>query len=241
MYYIFEGTNKNPSGNPVAIGSISVNADIISLTIPLSTIEDDGNMAIAGFGGHFDAGAGGPTSIDYIPDVGHGTIGVNPFSDLPWLSLSSMEGSLNSGEADTIEVTFDTNGLEKNQTYNGFIVVTTNVAGNEFVTIPVSLFTGPPVSVDEEELVPIGFELMQNYPNPFNPSTLIKYSIPKNSFVKLSVYNLIGEEVSLLVNEEVGAGFHEITFNAANLSSGIYFYRLQVGNTIQIKKMVLLK
>ncbi|MCH7964009.1 MAG: choice-of-anchor B family protein [Bacteroidetes bacterium] len=241
MYYIFEGTNKNPSGNPVAIGSISVNADIISLTIPLSSIEDDGNMAIAGFGGHFDAGAGGPTSIDYIPDVGHGTIGVNPFSDLPWLSLSSMEGSLNSGEADTIEVTFDTNGLEKNQTYNGFIAVTTNVAGNEFVTIPVSLFTGPPVSVDEEELVPIGFELMQNYPNPFNPSTIIKYSVPENGFVKLSVYNLVGEEVSVLVNQEVDAGFYEVTFNAANLSSGIYFYRLQAGNTIQIKKMVLLK
>jgi len=82
---------------------------------------------------------------------------------------------------------------------------------------------------------------MQNYPNPFNPSTLIKYSVPENGFVKLSVYNLIGEEVSLLVNEEVDAGFYEVTFNAVNLPSGIYFYRLQAGNIIQLKKMVLLK
>jgi len=193
----------------------------------------------------------GPTSLDYIPDVGHGTIGVNPISDLPWLSLSSMEGSLNSGEADTIEVTFDTNGLEKNQTYNGFIVVTTNVTGNEFVTIPVSLFTGPPVSVDEDEINPIGFELMQNYPNPFNPNTIITYSVPVKSFVNITVYNIIGKEVVTLVDEEKPAGIYEIEFSAAggsssgkdiySLPSGVYIYRLTAGSFTNSKKMVLLK
>jgi len=69
----------------------------------------------------------------------------------------------------------------------------------------------------------------------------IKYSVPESGFVKLSVYNLIGEEVTVLVNKEVGAGFYEATFNAANLPSGTYFYRLQAGNTVQLKKMVLLK
>ena len=88
---------------------------------------------------------------------------------------------------------------------------------------------------------PLTFALDQNYPNPFNPSTLIKYSVPENGFVKLSVYNLIGEEVSVLVNETVDAGFYEVTFNAANLPSGTYFYRLQAGNTVQVKKMILLK
>ena len=69
----------------------------------------------------------------------------------------------------------------------------------------------------------------------------IKYSVPENGFVKLSVYNLVGEEFSVLVNQEVAAGFYEVTFNAANLPSGTYFYRLQAGNTVQVKKMVLLK
>ena len=82
----------------------------------------------------------------------------------------------------------------------------------------------------------------QNYPNPFNPSTLIKYSVPENGFVKLSVYNLIGEEVSVLVNETVDAGFYEVTFSAiGGLPSGTYFYRLQAGNFVETKKMVLMK
>jgi len=88
---------------------------------------------------------------------------------------------------------------------------------------------------------PLTFALEQNYPNPFNPSTNIKYSLPENGFVKLSVYNLVGEEVSVLVNGMVDAGFYEVTFNAANLPSGTYFYRLQTGNTVQAKKMVLMK
>ena len=88
---------------------------------------------------------------------------------------------------------------------------------------------------------PLTFALEQNYPNPFNPSTNIKYSVPENGFVKLSIYNLVGEEVSVLVNGQVEAGFYEVTFNAANLPSGAYFYRLQAGNSVQIKKMTLLK
>jgi Tol biopolymer transport system component len=84
-----------------------------------------------------------------------------------------------------------------------------------------------PTAIDEfDGELPTTFSLLQNYPNPFNPSTLIKYSVPENSFVKLSVYNLIGEEVSVLVNKEVDAGFYEVEFNAANLPSGTYFYRL---------------
>jgi len=89
--------------------------------------------------------------------------------------------------------------------------------------------------------IPKKFELAQNYPNPFNPSTIIKYSVPENGFVRLSVYNLIGEEVSILVNEMIDAGFYEVTFNAAGLPSAIYFYRLQAGSFVETKKMVLMK
>ena len=95
--------------------------------------------------------------------------------------------------------------------------------------------------VEIEVTGPLTFSLEQNYPNPFNPSTKIKYSVPEDGNVKLSVYNLVGEEVSVLVDERVNTGFYEVSFNAANLPSGTYFYRLQTGNSIQTKKMVLMK
>jgi hypothetical protein len=98
---------------------------------------------------------------------------------------------------------------------------------------------------------PLEFELSQNYPNPFNPSTKIKFSVPVTSNVKLSVFNILGEEVQILVNETKEAGIHTINFsaiggsafggNAYTLPSGIYFYKLETRNFIQVKKMSLLK
>jgi len=85
------------------------------------------------------------------------------------------------------------------------------------------------------------FKLFQNYPNPFNPGTNIKYSVPENGFIKLAVYNLIGEEVNVLVNGQVNAGFYEIEFDAALLLSGIYFYQLRASSFVETKKMVLMK
>ncbi len=88
---------------------------------------------------------------------------------------------------------------------------------------------------------PLTFSLEQNYPNPFNPFTIIKYSVPENGFVKLSVYNLTGEEVNVLVNGQVNTGFYEIEFDATSLPSGIYFYIIQAGSFVETKKMVLMK
>ncbi|MBN1397336.1 MAG: T9SS type A sorting domain-containing protein [Bacteroidetes bacterium] len=85
------------------------------------------------------------------------------------------------------------------------------------------------------------YRLKQNYPNPFNPSTKITYSVPTTSKVRLTVYNILGMEVAELVNGVRAAGTHEATFSGHNLASGVYFYRLQAGNIIQTKKMLLLK
>ncbi len=99
---------------------------------------------------------------------------------------------------------------------------------------------------DEPSLVS-GFILEQNYPNPFNPSTKIKFTIPvtlsevEGSLVTLKVYDVLGNEVTTLVNEELSAGEYELDFNATNLTSGIYFYRLKSEDFIQTKKMILLK
>jgi hypothetical protein len=89
---------------------------------------------------------------------------------------------------------------------------------------------------------PTRFELSQNFPNPFNPSTEIKYSIPVNAYVTITVYNLLGEEVSRLINNEFKTtGYYSIQFNGANFASGVYFYRIEAGNYISTKKMVLIK
>ncbi len=88
---------------------------------------------------------------------------------------------------------------------------------------------------------PVTYSLNQNYPNPFNPTTIISYSIPKAGFVTLKIYNILGQEVTTLVNQTQSAGSYKFNFNASSLSSGIYFYRLTSGNYTQIKKMILLK
>jgi hypothetical protein len=89
--------------------------------------------------------------------------------------------------------------------------------------------------------VPQEFSLYQNYPNPFNPSTTIKYELPKALVVRLSVYDLLGREVSVLVNERRDAGVHEVTCDGANLASGAYFYRLQAGDITQTRRLMLLR
>jgi len=88
---------------------------------------------------------------------------------------------------------------------------------------------------------PLSFALEQNYPNPFNPTTNIKYSVPEAGYVKLSIYNLVGEEVAVLVNGYSESGFFEVSFNATNLPSGTYIYNLQSNGSVQTKKMILLK
>ncbi len=113
-------------------------------------------------------------------------------------------------------------------TVNGYIIEPGGPAG--YVT-----------SVEDEQLFPYSFKLEQNYPNPFNPMTTIGYQLAVNSKVILKVYDILGNELATLVNEEKPAGDYEVEFNATNLSSGLYFYQLEAGEFIQTKKMILIK
>lgn len=85
------------------------------------------------------------------------------------------------------------------------------------------------------------FDLKQNYPNPFNPSTTISFHIPTSGHVSLAIYDLLGNEAAFLVNKELSSGIYSIPFDASQLSSGIYFYKLQSGSNVSIKKMLLLR
>ncbi len=105
-----------------------------------------------------------------------------------------------------------------------------------------------PTNVNAVTILPIKFELYQNYPNPFNPSTTIKYSIPvvetghaPSLLTSLKVYDILGREVTALVNEEKSAGNYQVTFDGSKLSSGVYFYQLKAGNYIETRKLIMMK
>jgi len=104
-----------------------------------------------------------------------------------------------------------------------------------FTTSPLTAVTNGPTMPDD-------FALKQNYPNPFNPNTSISFVLPRGSKVTLKVYSLIGQEVATIVNgETLTAGEHTYSFGALNISSGVYYYRLDAGNFVQTRKMVLVR
>jgi phosphatidylserine/phosphatidylglycerophosphate/cardiolipin synthase-like enzyme len=94
---------------------------------------------------------------------------------------------------------------------------------------------------DKGNELPTSFLLAQNYPNPFNPSTTIEFSVPQSKLVSIKIYDVVGREVSTLVNENLAAGSYKVTWNASKLSSGVYFYKMNAGNFVQTKKLLLQK
>ncbi len=109
-------------------------------------------------------------------------------------------------------------------------------------TFFLSVSTEPFVDVEDEvKNIPSEFILEQNFPNPFNPVTTIQYSIPQRSNVTLKIYDVLGKEIAVLVNEEKDRGVYNVNFDATGLASGIYLYKLQAGSFVETKKMILLR
>jgi len=106
------------------------------------------------------------------------------------------------------------------------------------IQLEISLITG----IESNTVsIPAVYSLSQNFPNPFNPVTKINFSIPKQGYVNMKVYDVLGKEVMTLVNEIRPAGNYDVDFNGSNLASGVYFYRMETENFIDIKRMVLIK
>ncbi|MEJ2104044.1 MAG: T9SS type A sorting domain-containing protein [Ignavibacteriaceae bacterium] len=138
-------------------------------------------------------------------------------------------------------------------TKEGILLVVSDVASSApdtgYVLGDYSVLSNEPiVGVENEQSIPIKFFLQQNYPNPFNPTTWIRFSVPETQFVTFKVFDILGDEVETLVNEELPSGEYEVQFNSHSslsgikeLTSGIYFYQLKAGSFIQTKKMILLK
>ncbi|GIV45288.1 MAG: hypothetical protein KatS3mg036_0106 [Ignavibacterium sp.] len=136
----------------------------------------------------------------------------------------------------------DANGnfsYSTNLNIDAIAVTATDLEGNTSNFARLNIVT----DVEDEKQVPTEFSLEQNYPNPFNPSTKIKYVIPNGvrNLVTLKIYDILGNEVATLVNEEKPAGIYEVEFNASQLSSGIYFYKINAGSFSDTKKMILIK
>jgi hypothetical protein len=139
------------------------------------------------------------------------------------------------------DTNYTATGLTNGNTYYFWVK-----AADRFCVPRISAFsnvaTVTPLSVPgTQNAVPKIFALHQNYPNPFNPVTKIKYDIPKGTFVTITVYDITGREVETLVNEYIAAGYHELTFDARNLASGVYFYKLEAGSFTSEKKMIVVK
>lgn len=113
--------------------------------------------------------------------------------------------------------------------------------GSNWVNLVKIVYSYIPTGVEQLTAGIKVYSLSNNYPNPFNPTTKIKYQIPELSIVTIKVYDVLGNDIASLVNEEKFTGNYEVEFNASNLTSGIYFYQLKAGDFVETKKMVLMK
>jgi len=158
------------------------------------------------------------------------------------IRYKSYDGTIWSQSEEVSDASNDATGLQKPEVadIDGSTPVFAFVGGNS-INVYFDNFSWVPSDVNEGSNIPEIFSLEQNYPNPFNPSTSIQFRIPENSFVSLKIYNVLGKEVATLMNEEKNAGSYEVNFNASVLSSGVYFYKLEAGNFVQTRKMVLMK
>jgi hypothetical protein len=177
----------------------------------------------------------------HITNVGPANpLGYTVTENASWLSASPASGQIAIGETVSVTITFDATNLSPG-VYSTTVTVVDPHHGP--IAVPVNLVvqavTG--IGTQSEGNTPGSFSLEQNFPNPFNPSTRITYSIPARQFVSLKVYNLLGQEVAALVDGEQSAGTHTVVWNAANVSGGVYFYRLQAGSFAAVKRMVLVK
>ena len=215
-------TNINLRGAPVVVGQININ------------VTEPGKAVV-----HFDGSC--------YPDVG----------DLIVLAASNTPSwGINDGNVGVKVVNSDINNASFSHTrvYNitagshDFYAVAENYVdlggtgiADLYASLTVEFFPDIISEVQHSNEIITDYTLEQNFPNPFNPTTIIKYQIPALSFVTVKVYDVLGNEVATLVNEEKQVGSYEVNFEGTGLPSGIYFYRLQAGSFVETKKMVLMK
>ncbi|MCP9290427.1 LamG-like jellyroll fold domain-containing protein [Gracilimonas sediminicola] len=204
-----------------------------------------------------------PSDFDGILEIPLSFKGSTLFGefDLSWISTALPEGLK---VFITDENTGETIPLEGHGTYHFYINKQAKTSASENISLEpehrvlsvpsvmkakkgevprfiLTLSYGEIVSNEQDDNLPKTFGLDQNYPNPFNPSTVIRYQLPVSSVVSLKVFDILGREVAALIDGRMGAGYHQVSFNARNLASGMYIYQLRAGNSVITKKLTLIK
>jgi hypothetical protein len=150
-----------------------------------------------------------------------------------YVTVNPSNGSIQPGSSQTITLTLDAQNIQEG-TYTGQVNISSN-GGN--ITIPIDYL----VDIRKLSEIPNEFNLNQNYPNPFNPSTAIEFAVPRETNVSLKIYDMLGKEVTTLLNETKKQGTYKVTFDASTLASGVYVYRIETSEFVDTKKLVLLK
>lgn len=159
-------------------------------------------------------------------------------TDAVWLTETPASFTVKEADSAVVNIRVMPGGIAKG-TYLASIVITSNDLDSAklFVPVTLSVLTG----VEEDAAIPKEFALFQNYPNPFNPSTTISFDLPRESHILLEVYNVMGQKVMTLADDFRQAGQYKVLWNAAQLASGTYFYRIRAGDFIATKKLLLIK
>lgn len=157
-----------------------------------------------------------------------------------WLKLNNYGGVVDVNSTENLNLEFSTRGVAAGE-YETTLKLQTNDSKKTAIEIPVYLTVNTTVGAESNTELPKQVELKQNVPNPFNPATNINFTLTENTDVKLEVYTVQGQKVATLVNERMQMGTHDVRFDAANLASGVYLYRLITPNQVITKSMVLIK
>jgi photosystem II stability/assembly factor-like uncharacterized protein len=183
---------------------------------------------------HDESNAGGLYSIYFINANTGWTVG-DYYSTTNTSTYYTTNGGINWMNNNGISTGGRLNRVKINNSPVGYIAGQNQ---NIYRTTNAGGLTGVEI---HSEITPAGYSLSQNYPNPFNPTTVIRYQLSVDSWVSLRVYDLLGKEISTLVNNETKPGAYEVTFDGSNLPSGIYFYKLTVNNISDTKRMLMIK
>ncbi|UCE66000.1 MAG: S8 family serine peptidase [Candidatus Zixiibacteriota bacterium] len=164
-----------------------------------------------------------------------------------WLMADPVSGTIDPGGNFNVEISFDATVLDEG-THTGSLIVTGYDMNHmvDQITVPVTFQINVTGLEDDAAGLPTKFALHQNYPNPFNPNTEVKFDLPADSRVKLEIFNILGQKVTTVIDEDMRAGYRSVTWNGADRSgkrvaSGVYFYMLTAGDHILTKKMMMLK
>ncbi len=184
--------------------------------------------------------------------VAHGKVNARSGSALDGAVIYAVDanGTVSGCAVTDVDGSFQIDGLEAGTysfvsnlaSYNDGQTADVTLADNTTTQVDVVLSTDGVTSVSGNTTqIASSYKLSQNYPNPFNPTTMISYTAPTNGFVSVKVYNVLGREVATLVNGEVSAGEHSLTFDASNFNTGVYYVKLEANNFVSMKKMLLIK